>query len=243
MSIDITAVIPVREGSRRLRNKNLAPFSGQPLLVHKIRQLRRAPSVARIVVSSDSERMLELAVREGVDTHRRSPEYADDVVGRSMGETIAYIADSVPGEVVMWAQCTSPLVDEHIYERAITEYQRATDDGYDSLLTVTRIHEYLWGEDAPVNFTPGRGHVPSQQLPELYRATFGVLLAPRMSMVQWGYYHGPNPYRMVLSKRESADIDDELDLLCARAWVDAIPELSAVNPFDESTETGVSPNA
>jgi CMP-N-acetylneuraminic acid synthetase len=185
--------------------------------------------------------MLELAVKEGVSIHRRSPEFADDVVGRSMGETIAHIADSVPGQVVMWSQCTSPLVDEHIYERAIGLYQQALAGGHDSLLTVTRIHEYLWGADAPVNFTPGRGHVPSQQLPELYRATFGILLAPRTSMVQWNYYHGPNPYRMVLSKRESADIDDELDLLCARAWIDAIPELSAINPFDESTESGASP--
>lgn len=235
MSIDITAVVPVREGSRRLRNKNLAPFGGQPLLVHKIRQLLRAPSVARIVVSSDSDRMLELAEREGVGVHRRSPEFADDVVGRSMGETIAHIAESVPGDVVMWSQCTSPLVDEHVYERAIARYAEAVAAGHDSLLTVTRIHEYLWGADAPVNFAPGLGHVPSQQLPELYRATFGILLAPRASMIGWNYYHGPNPYRMVLSKRESVDIDDELDLLCARAWIDAVPELSAVNPFDEST--------
>ena len=236
MSGSITAVVPAREGSRRLRNKNLAPFGGQPLLVHKIRQLQRVADVSRIVVSSDSDRMLELAEQEGVDVHRRVPEYADDVVGRSMGETIAHIATSVPGDVVMWAQCTSPLVDEHVYARAIARYREALTEGYDSLLTVTRIHEYLWGADGPVNFQPGLGHVPSQQLPELYRATFGVLLAPRESMIGWSYYHGPNPYRMVVSKREAVDIDDGLDLLCARAWIDASAEHSAVNPFDWTAE-------
>jgi N-acylneuraminate cytidylyltransferase len=53
-------------------------------------------------------------------------------------------------------------------------------------------------------------------------------------MVSWSYYHGPNPFRMVVSKREAIDIDDGLDLICARAWLDALPEHSSVNPFDAS---------
>jgi N-acylneuraminate cytidylyltransferase len=36
----ITAIIPVREGSRRLKNKNIAPFAGSNLLVNKIKQLK-----------------------------------------------------------------------------------------------------------------------------------------------------------------------------------------------------------
>ena len=32
---DITAVIPVREGSTRLKNKNVAPFAGTNLLITK----------------------------------------------------------------------------------------------------------------------------------------------------------------------------------------------------------------
>lgn len=37
---DITAVIPVREGSTRLKNKNVAPFAGTNLLINKINQLK-----------------------------------------------------------------------------------------------------------------------------------------------------------------------------------------------------------
>ena len=33
---DITAVISVREGSTRLKNKNVAPFAGTNLLINKI---------------------------------------------------------------------------------------------------------------------------------------------------------------------------------------------------------------
>ena len=38
--MSITAIIPVREGSRRLKNKNIAPFAGTYLLINKINQLK-----------------------------------------------------------------------------------------------------------------------------------------------------------------------------------------------------------
>lgn len=230
----ITAVVPAREGSRRLRNKNLAPFGGQPLLVHKIRQLQRIAGVNRIVVSSDSDRMLELAVQEGVDVHRRSTEYADEV-GRTWSEVIAHIATSVDGEFLAWTHCTSPLLTEQGYERAIASFREAQERGHDSLMTVTPLKEFLWNRSGPLNYDAGMRHVPSQQLPELFRVTGGLFLAPRRNMIQWRYYHGPNPYLMVVSKREAVDIDDGLDLLAARAWIDASSDLSAVNPFDWTT--------
>lgn len=60
---DITAVIPVREGSTRLKNKNVAPFAGTNLLINKINQLKEVKEISRIVVSSDSDMMLAMAER------------------------------------------------------------------------------------------------------------------------------------------------------------------------------------
>ena len=48
--MSITAVIPVREGSRRLKNKNIAPFAGTNLLVNKINQLKQVEEIDHIVV-------------------------------------------------------------------------------------------------------------------------------------------------------------------------------------------------
>lgn len=41
----ITAVIPARAGSRRLKNKNILPFADSNLLIHKIRQLKKVKGV------------------------------------------------------------------------------------------------------------------------------------------------------------------------------------------------------
>ena len=73
-----TAVIPVRAGSRRLQNKNIAKFAGTNLLVNKIRQLRRVKNITNIVVSSDSIDMLKMAADEGVSTHQRELKYCDE---------------------------------------------------------------------------------------------------------------------------------------------------------------------
>ena len=62
----LPAVIPVREGSTRLKNKNVAPFAGTNLLINKINQLKEVKEISRIVVSSDSDMMLAMAKERGV---------------------------------------------------------------------------------------------------------------------------------------------------------------------------------
>ena len=74
----ITAIIPVRAGSTRLKNKNVAPFAGTNLLINKIHQLQQVKEISKIVVSSDSDLMLEMAKSAGAMIHKRAPEYCDE---------------------------------------------------------------------------------------------------------------------------------------------------------------------
>lgn len=50
-------------------------------------------------------------------------------------------------------------------------------------------------------------------------------------MIEWKYFHGHNPYRYILDKRTSIDIDDGLDLACARAWLDMDESVSQIEPY------------
>lgn len=225
----ITAVIPVRAGSTRLRDKNVAPFAGTNLLVNKIRQLREVREITRIVVSSDSDLMLAMACAAGAGTHKRAPEYCDERT-RSFGEVVRHIAESVDGETVLWATCTSPLVFPKDYREAIAAYYAALEKGYDSLMSVEPFRRYVWDEEGPLNYELGLGHVPSQQLPALYFVTDGILMAPREKMIEWSYFHGRHPYKFVVDKRTGCDVDDGLDLACARAWLDMDESVSRMGP-------------
>lgn len=230
----ITAIVPVREGSTRLKNKNIAPFAGTNLLLYKLEQLKKVPEINKIVVSSDSDLMLQMAKNAGVETHKRALEYCDEKT-KTFGEVVRHIAESVDGDHILWATCTAPLVSPPIYSDAIKEYFPALEKGYDSLASFEIIKRYLWDDNGPVNYELGLKHVPSQQLPNLYIVTDGILLAPREKMIEWSYFHGKNPYRYVMDKRSAVDIDDGLDLACARAWLDMDESVSQITPYTKNT--------
>ena len=214
-----TAIIPVRKGSRRLKDKNIAPFGGKTLLTYKIDQLKQVPAITSIVVSSDSDDMLTMAEERGVVTHRRATEYCDEKT-QPFGAVVAHICEHVSGEHVVWATCTSPLVEPENYADAIDTYGEKLSEGYDSLMSVEPFQRYVWNEKGPLNYELGVKHVPSQELPVYYRVTDGILIAPRTRMIEWKYFHGPKPFKYPMSKRASVDVDDPLDLACARAWLE-----------------------
>ncbi len=232
--MSITAIIPVREGSRRLKNKNIAPFAGTNLLINKINQLKCVKEIDRIVVSSDSDLMLEMAKSQDVYTHKRALEFCDEKT-KTFGEVVAHICENVEGEHILWATCTAPLVFPKHYRKAIKEYHTALENGYDSLVSMEKFKRYLWDDRGPVNYELGIKHVPSQELAPLYFCTDGILLAPRNKMIEWKYFHGTNPYRFILDKRTSIDIDDGLDLACARAWLDMDETVSQIDPYSIDT--------
>lgn len=231
--MSITAVIPVREGSRRLKSKNIAPFAGTNLLINKLNQLKQVSEIDNIVVSSDSDLMLAMAQSQGVMTHKRAIEFCDEKT-KTFGEVVAHVCENVPGDDILWATCTAPLVFPKQYREAIRLYIENVKNGtgeYDSLVSMEKFKRYLWDEKGPVNYELGIRHVPSQQLPPLYFVTDGILLAPRQKMIEWKYFHGEHPYRYILDKRTSIDIDDGLDLACARAWLDMDESVSQIDPY------------
>lgn len=205
----ITAIIPVKKNSTRLPNKNILPFGDSNLLVHKIRQLKQVKAVNQIVVSTDSEVMLEMAEKEGAIPMPRPKQYADESL--PISEFVTYLGDNLEGDHFMWSCATSPLVDEGLYSKAIELYLKKLSEGYDSLVTVAPFQHYLMDESGPFNFKRGRLHTNSQQLKKLYLFTNGIQLTPHDKYIEWGDRIGERPYLMEVSKNESIDIDDVYD--------------------------------
>lgn len=214
----ITAVIPVRAGSKRLPNKNILPFGNSNLLVHKIRQLKQVKNIDSIVVSSDSVEMLEMAKTEGVLIHKRAIEYADDKT-KTFNEVIVNIISDIDSDLIMWTPCVCPLVSPQSYNRAIEKYFEFVEkkEENDSLVSVRLFKEYLWDEHRPLNYKLTGEHVLSQNLPDWYLITNGIYMASKELMMKNKYFLGENPYKFILSKKEAVDIDDAEDFEVAKA--------------------------
>lgn len=212
----VVAVIPVRAGSRRLPNKNILPFGGSNLLVHKIRQLKQVPSVDSVVVSSDSDIMLQMAQDEGVLTHKRAPEYCDEKT-KTFNEVVRNVAENVSGDILMWAPCVCPLTSVESYSLGLNIFGEKVlkAKAYDSVISGKMFKEYLFDEYGPHNWDPTH-HVPSQQLPEWKTIVNGFYISNRADMIKWSYLYGKNPYVYILSKKEAVDIDDAEDFAIAK---------------------------
>lgn len=69
----------VRGGSKGVKNKNLRPLLGKPLLIHSLEQARASRLFEALAVSSDSDAILNVACDWGVDyLIRRPAELASD---------------------------------------------------------------------------------------------------------------------------------------------------------------------
>lgn len=72
------ALIPARGGSQGLPGKNIRPLAGLPLIVHSLRLAALSPEIARTVVSTDADEIVEVAQAADAEVLRRPPELAAD---------------------------------------------------------------------------------------------------------------------------------------------------------------------
>ena len=206
----ITAVIPVRAGSCRVVNKNIRPFGDSNLLIRKIRQLKSVAEIDEILVSSDSDEMLDMAKNEGCSLQKRPIEYCDEKT-KTFNEVVKYVASKVPADIMMWTPCVCPFTIAGNFKSAIEAYRQNVENGFfDSVVSAKSFKEFLFDEKGPCNFSIEH-FVKSQDLPDWKVIVNGFFIAKPSDMEKWGFVYGKNPYLVPLSKVEAIDIDDQFD--------------------------------
>ena len=211
---DVVAVVPVREGSSRIKDKNFVPFGGSPTLVHrKIAQLKDAGCFDHIYLSSNSDRVKEIARECGVEFLFRDPTMCSSAP--RWDEVVVHILNTVPGDPhVLWAMVTSPLFVR--YRDAVETY-RAQLGTHDSLVSVKPLREYLVDEAGrPLFYSFGLWHPYSNELKTLYAINDAVFLARKSDQLLWRYWIGRRPYLLSCNPLESIDINFPEDLELAR---------------------------
>ena len=201
---NLTAVIPVRQGSQRVKNKNFIEFAGKSLLEHKIDVVKNLP-VNEIIINTDSEYAIELAKKNDIKYHKREPYYASSECTNS--EYHEYLAKVTESENIIITQVTTPLVLLSTFIEAIAIYNNVDCN---SLMSIKKIKEFLWYKNKPINYNLDSAP-NSQDLPDYFSPTFGVIIVNREAMLDSKNYICSNPYFYEISERESTEIDTELD--------------------------------
>jgi N-acylneuraminate cytidylyltransferase len=216
---DLGVIVPVREGSSRIKDKVLLPFDQHlTLLEWKLEQLCAVLPPERIYVSTDSDNLQQLARPYGVRIHRRDP-YLCRGHDASFSEVITGIVRDIPHEHIAWVTVVVPLMSPAEYLGGFQCYHRHVLEqaSHDSLFAANLVKEYLWWPDRPLNYQADRHHTISQLLPDIYRVTNGLYMRDRESILSSGYFLGPTPCKYVVSKLAGVDIDVLEDFQIARS--------------------------
>jgi CMP-N-acetylneuraminic acid synthetase len=206
----ITAVIPVRVGSQRVINKNLKPFGDKSLLELKIDNLLKVKYIDEIIVNTDSDEAIDMAIAKGVKFHRREEYYASSKCTNS--EFLQHLGHVTETDIFAYCPCTTPFINPTTIDNAIQNFIR--DSANDSLATVSNVKEFLWLDSNPINYE--RDKQPnSQNLPDIVALNFGLNLISRENLIKFKNIVGLNPKFEIVTEIEGLDIDTPLDFFMA----------------------------
>jgi YrbI family 3-deoxy-D-manno-octulosonate 8-phosphate phosphatase len=142
---NVLAIIPARGGSKGIPRKNVRLFLGKPLLAHSIEHARQAPSVTRIVVSTDDAEIAAAARKYGAEVVMRPAEISGDTASSESAllhvlDHLGAVDDYKP-DLVVFLQGTSPLRQPGDVQAAIETLQR---EEADSLFSACPVHGFVW---------------------------------------------------------------------------------------------------
>lgn len=205
---NLIAIVPVRKGSQRVKNKNFKNFSTENnLLSLKLKILTNVNLIDEIIVNTDSEEGIEIAKKYNVSYHKRDKFYASSECDNST--FWAHIAQNTNSKYIMMTNCTSPFVKKETYLDIINRFELLKKN-HDSINTSTEVKEYLYKKNKPINFKIGKAP-NSQDLPQIQKLNFAVNLIERSNMIKHKSVVGLNPVLYNLDEYEGFDIDTPFD--------------------------------
>jgi CMP-N,N'-diacetyllegionaminic acid synthase len=217
------AIIPARGGSKRLPGKNLLYLSGKPLLLWTIECAKKCHYFDKVIVTSDDNRILDIAKKSGVDTILRPDKMATDKA--SSFSAVLHTIDNIQDrfDYVVLLQPTSPLRMEHHISEAIElleEKKKAK-----AIVSVCKTeHSPLWSNILPPDesmkyFLPEKiKHLRSQDLPIHYRINGAIYICETDKLLEeQTFMIKDSIYAYKMERLNSIDIDEKIDFLMANS--------------------------
>ena len=217
------AIITARSGSKGIRDKNIRPLMGKPLMVYSIEAALDSGAFDSVFVSTDSAEYARIAEAAGADAHfLRSETNSSDKA--SSWDTVREVIGRFGEEgrtfdEIMLLQPTSPLRTAEDIRNAI-EVMR--EKNALSVQSVTETdHSPLWCGTLPPDgcmdgFSDGSGDLPRQALPTYYRLNGAIFLLKRKILDRPdSRMFRDGCYAYIMPRERSVDIDTELDLKLA----------------------------
>jgi CMP-N-acetylneuraminic acid synthetase len=212
-----TVIVPARGGSKGIPHKNLKQVGGVSLLNRAINSALAVESVSQVIVTSDSEVILNSAIADNrVVLSLRNTALASDEA--DIRETVASLIPIVKCDSIILLQPTSPLRSGRDVRAAIANFSESNCDSLVSVCEAEHPKNYYLMEDLehPEGLREVFPEVLStlrrQDAPRLYRLNGAIYIFSKSDFAAYGTFNHGNTYYYQMSKLNSIDIDDPVDL-------------------------------
>ncbi len=191
----ILGLIPARGGSKGVPKKNIKIIHGKPLIVWSIEKGLRSKLIDKLVVSTDSEEIAQIAKEAGAEVLMRPSELATDTA--STQDVMVHTLQHYPADTLVLLQPTSPYRSNGLIDDCINEFLQ---NDFDSLATgfICDYKEY------------GRNTLPRQQIQGFFYDDGNVYVMKADNILK-GDRYGTKIGRKIINRYENAEIDDEYD--------------------------------
>jgi CMP-N,N'-diacetyllegionaminic acid synthase len=213
------AIIPARSGSKGLKDKNIKLLNGKPMLAYSIEAAKNTGLFDEIFVSTDSELYADISKEYGaIVPFLRGKELSSDTASSwdvVKDVLIKYEKLGITFNTVVLLQPTSPLRTSQDIMKAYSLMEKKQANAVVSICEVD--HSPLWCNTIPedgslVNFISREIVMKSRQKLETYYRINGALYVVKTDyLFNAETIYDSECYAYVMTKRESIDIDDQLD--------------------------------
>lgn len=210
------AIIPARGESKRLPQKNLLDLCGKPLIAWSIEAGLKSKYIDNLAVSSDDDKILDIADEYNVRAIKRPKKLANDTA--TTFDVIKHTIDKLETyDYIVLLQPTSPLRNCKHIDESINLLEQKNADAVISVCEME--HSPLWSNtldkdgimdnflrDAVINKR-------SQDLEKYYRLNGAIYICRTDKLLkQNSFFLKQNTYAYIMNRESSVDIDYEIDL-------------------------------
>ena len=225
----LIALIPARSGSKRIKNKNVKPLVGHPLIAYTIEIAKQSKLFSQIIVSTQSKKIAEIAEYYGASVPFLRPEkFAQDKSPDI--EWIKYTLQKLEVDknnlkYFSILRPTSPFRTKKMLLNAWNIFLK--DESADSLRAIERASQHpakMWcingNRMKPVMTNPDKNSVewfskPIQKLPEIYAQNSSLEIAKCNIPLETNSISGKNIIPFITENFEGYDLNTEKDWIYA----------------------------
>ena len=223
----IMAIIPARGGSQGIKNKNIIEFNGKPLIFWTIKAALNSKYIDKIVVSTDSREIKDVAEKNGIKVNKLRPKKFSTSKATTLSvlkyelelqKKLNYIPD-----IVITLQPTSPLRSTEDIDLAISIFLK--NKRADSLVSCVKIpHNYnpeslMIIKNGLLKETPFSKKIYKRQKKNKYYARNGAAIYISKREILSKNIIGGRILPFEMNHIKSIDIDEKIDLKIAELYL------------------------